>query len=201
MSISPHYIIKRREHVDDPNIDSKADFETVNLTIINSNINDSAYYLCIVANSPKSFRLTYSYLNVLPAVDMNTNTFINTTSTDLTIQAIENVGFNKYLVIISSTLIAIFLLFVALLVLYCYSTKLIKRKLIKLNKMNDNDKGSDYEKKLLNGLNSNENIQVNSMIEKTLSNMKKVKLKIRKCLIAVFFFNDEFIVNLRTSYM
>ena len=45
--------------------------ETINLHITNSITEDTGYYLCIVANSLKSFRVTYSFLNVLSEDDLN----------------------------------------------------------------------------------------------------------------------------------
>jgi hypothetical protein len=66
VSTNPRIVLDRREHSIDSNKDSLADLETVNLRIFNTIESDTGYYLCIVANSMKSFRVTYSFLNVLP---------------------------------------------------------------------------------------------------------------------------------------
>ena len=62
--------MERREHTEDSNKDSLSDLETINLHITNSITEDTGYYLCIVANSLKSFRVTYSFLNVLSEDDL-----------------------------------------------------------------------------------------------------------------------------------
>ena len=62
--------MERREHMEDSNKDSLSDLETINLHITNSITEDTGYYLCIVANSLKSFRVTYSFLNVLSEDDL-----------------------------------------------------------------------------------------------------------------------------------
>jgi hypothetical protein len=54
----------------DSNKDSLSDLETINLHITNTIKEDTGYYLCIVANSLKSFRVTYSFLNVLSKDDL-----------------------------------------------------------------------------------------------------------------------------------
>ncbi len=65
-SIDPDHIrIERRVHSIDANKDNLADLETVHLRILNAVHSDSGYYLCIVANSIKSFRVTYSFVNVV----------------------------------------------------------------------------------------------------------------------------------------
>ncbi len=65
-SIDPsHIVLERRVHSIDSNKDNLADLETVNLRILNAVYSDSGYYLCIVANSIKSFRVTYSFVNVI----------------------------------------------------------------------------------------------------------------------------------------
>lgn len=72
-SIDPsHIVLERRVHSIDSNKDNLADLETVNLRILNAVYSDSGYYLCIVANSIKSFRVTYSFVNVIvPAKTTN----------------------------------------------------------------------------------------------------------------------------------
>jgi hypothetical protein len=60
----PRIQLKRREHVHDSNKDALSDLETVDLHILNTTQSDIGYYLCIVANSLKSFRVTYAFLNV-----------------------------------------------------------------------------------------------------------------------------------------
>jgi hypothetical protein len=54
--------------------------ETINLHITNAAKSDSAYYLCIVANSLKSFRVTYSYLKVIDKIIPTTKTDAPSTS-------------------------------------------------------------------------------------------------------------------------
>lgn len=69
MTIDERYKLERRHHIDDSNKDSFSDLETVNLKILQTRSDDQGYYLCIVANSPKSFRVTYAYLNVTDNAD------------------------------------------------------------------------------------------------------------------------------------
>lgn len=58
--------LERREHTLDSSHDPLADFETINLKITRLVDDDTGYYLCIVANSVSSFRVTYAFLNVTP---------------------------------------------------------------------------------------------------------------------------------------
>lgn len=70
MTIDEKYKLERRQHIEDSNKDSFSDLETVNLKIINVRPADQGYYLCIVANSPKSFRVTYAFLNITDTGDL-----------------------------------------------------------------------------------------------------------------------------------
>lgn len=65
MTVDKRIVLERREHSDDSNKDILADLETVNLTILDVNQQDQGYYVCIVANSLKSFRVTYAFLNIV----------------------------------------------------------------------------------------------------------------------------------------
>ncbi|CAF0730467.1 unnamed protein product [Brachionus calyciflorus] len=64
ISTNDRIVLERRQHLDDSNKDSLSDLETVNLKIMNTMRSDQGYYLCIVANSLKSFRVTYGFLNI-----------------------------------------------------------------------------------------------------------------------------------------
>jgi hypothetical protein len=64
-SVDPRIVLSRREHTDDSNKDALSDVETVFLSVLNVKREDSGFYLCLVANSLKSFRLTYGFLNVI----------------------------------------------------------------------------------------------------------------------------------------
>lgn len=68
------FVLMRREHIIDSSKDPLADFETINLNILELIKDDSGFYLCIVANSPSSFRVTYGYLNVSELSINNPNT-------------------------------------------------------------------------------------------------------------------------------
>jgi len=60
----PRLTFERRAHVQDANQDALADMETLSLRISGAVAADSGYYLCIVANSQRAFRLTYALLEV-----------------------------------------------------------------------------------------------------------------------------------------
>lgn len=61
---NPRIQFERRIHTRDSNRDILADLETIHMHILNTVESDTGYYLCIVANSLKSFRVTYGYLEV-----------------------------------------------------------------------------------------------------------------------------------------
>lgn len=61
----PRIRFERRIHTKDSNRDILADLETIHMHIMNAIESDTGYYLCIVANSLKSFRVTYGYLEVI----------------------------------------------------------------------------------------------------------------------------------------
>jgi hypothetical protein len=64
-SVDPRIVLSRREHTEDSNKDVMSDVETVYMTVLDVKREDSGFYLCLVANSLKSFRLTYGFLNVV----------------------------------------------------------------------------------------------------------------------------------------
>jgi hypothetical protein len=71
-SIDPRFVLSRRAHTDDSNKDHMSDMETVYLTVLNTRPEDRGFYLCLVANSIKSFRLTYGFLNVVESDNTTT---------------------------------------------------------------------------------------------------------------------------------
>jgi len=70
MSVVPRVTFERRVHVEDSNQDIMSDMETIHLHLNNVQTDDIGYYLCIVANSQKAFRLTYALLEVNEATQV-----------------------------------------------------------------------------------------------------------------------------------
>ena len=128
-SVDPRVVLQRREHTGDPNKDPLSDLETVQLQILNTISSDSAYYLCIVANSVKSFRVTYSYLTVKDAKTLTSNM----SSPAMDLKSLESyVERNKYLIFATSCFILVLVLIVAVSFCYCclqcMRTKRMKEK-------------------------------------------------------------------------
>jgi hypothetical protein len=90
--------LERREHSQDSNKDPLSDLETVKLNIFNTMKDDTGYYLCIVANSFKSFRVTYAFLNVTDndVATQRTNDFLVDGDNRLNSKsACQELGINK----------------------------------------------------------------------------------------------------------
>jgi hypothetical protein len=151
VSTDPRIKLERKFHTEDSNKDSLADLETVNIHIIDTLNSDEGYYLCIVANSLKSFRVTYGFLKIV----------------DIPLyKALFNSLFveNNYTII--GLIIAVILLIFLLIVSYHHCIYVLNTK----------NKKTDNQKNLLNGKLPNENSSMNNLIEKTISSMKKVRI-------------------------
>lgn len=154
-SIDPeHYSIERRQHTEDSNKDALSDLETVNLHVLNSQLLDRAYYLCIVANSLKSFRITYSFLNVVANREES-----NVNQADITTLAENFFDRNKYFILTVCLCVIALVLFIVLSICYC-CTQFIKQK-------------SQFKKQATKQ--DEQNSKMNSIIEKTMNSMKKVR--------------------------
>ena len=175
-TIDRRYVLQRREHSADANKDPLSDLETINLHILNTTKDDSAFYLCIVANNPKSFRVTYSYLRVLDAevttkfMTTNINSIIFTNASMIYDSSLFSKNFenyferNKFLILAISCLIVIIVLIVALSMCYCclqyMRTKRQKEKFKYSAKVNKEMFGMPGSK-------------MNTLLERTMSTMRK----------------------------
>ena len=163
-------IIERREHNRDSNRQSNSELETVNLKIINTNFTDTAYYLCIVANSADDYRSTYAYLNVTESNDYDEYLMAYSKNSFKFDKFIRD---NKLLIIISSFTVAIVGIILLLLFIYCCSTQIVKNRITKINEKKDFN-----DTKLPN---------MNSIIEKTMNTMRKV-IDINLTIVINYFF-------------
>lgn len=194
-SAYPNIAIERREHKKDPNRDSNSEFETVNLHIINTNYEDTAFYLCIVANSANSYRSTYAYLNVTNL--SKTETYNDETNAGYdqylmrkTHKFEKFLKENKYVISIIASIVAIGGILFVLLFIYCCSSSIVKNRIIKMNRVNE------FDKKTL--FNETKIPTMNSLIEKSMSNMRKVNMILSMifCFIHILFafFFKEFCI-------
>lgn len=147
---NPRIKLNRRAHSKDSNQDMMSDLETITMTITDTVESDKGYYLCIVANSVKSFRVTYGFLNVTNEIlVVEKSSFFNWLQ----------IGDRKVEI---ALLVAIFLLSVFLMLL-CYHccTVCIKSRL-KIKKPSPPPYG--------------DNIKKNNLLEKTIGSMKNVTI-------------------------
>ena len=169
---NPRIVLERREHTDDPNKDARSDFETVNLHVLNAVQQDQGYYMCIVANSLRSFRVTYAFLNVL-----NTPTGHNALNQSTHLDLLVAQSFferNKSLV----TLISLFAAAVVVIVTlgFCFCCFQLTRR----QKQDKKARGLDGGKKRCAGLGDEmpDTEKMNSLLEKTMTSMRKVRAEL-----------------------
>ena len=155
-------VLERREHAIDSSKDPLADFETIHLRINQLVLDDTGYYLCIVANSLNSFRVTYAFLNVSHVESFNrTQISINHKNADF---------FNSFLSFIKENIAVITITLVLILALVsscCYvrrfQARMRKRRLID-------------QQRTLKQIN-NEEKKLNGFLQKTINSMKQVNNK------------------------
>jgi hypothetical protein len=183
-TIDPRYVLQRREHSSDSNKDPLSDLETINLHILNTTKEDSAFYLCIVANNPKSFRVTYSFLNVEDAEITTTTTtpretltnainFLSTIANHHDYNSFVNSNLenyferNKFLILAISCLLVIIVLIVALSMCYCCL------QYMRTKRMKEKFKYSAKVNKDMFGFKDMSPSKVNTILERTMSTMRK----------------------------
>jgi hypothetical protein len=172
-TIDPRIVLDRHAHIKDSNKDSLSDLETVDLKIFNTSPNDKGYYICIVANSMKSFRMTYSFLNVTHnSDDINYNNNDNIISNDL----VSFYQKNKLLIIGFSIIIVLISILIIFSMCYC-CMHCIDRKKKKIKNKSLYDQTNGYEttttKKITTQVSDS---KMNSMLGKTINSMKKVTI-------------------------
>jgi hypothetical protein len=168
-TINPEkYSIERRAHQLDSNKDDKADLETMNLNVFNLEASDRGFYVCIIANSLTSFRLTYAFLNVLNTSSTSSSTNNNIES-DLMIvekQLGSFFGRNKFL--LGSLVFVVFaLILVTFCICYCYVHCMKLKQMKRHNSKNETSK-------------INIDSKMDSILEKTITSMKKVSNTLKK---------------------
>jgi hypothetical protein len=171
-TIDRRYVLQRREHSLDSNKDPLSDLETINLHILNTTKQDSAFYLCIVANNPKSFRVTYSYLSVVDpeATTKQMNTYINSNSFFSSMPSIHDLSSknflerNKFLILSIACLFVIVVLIVALSMCYCCL------QCMRTKRQKEKFKYSVSLNKEILGMSGS---KVNTLLERTMSTMRK----------------------------
>ena len=171
-TIDRRYILQRREHYLDANKDPLSDLETINLHILNTIKQDSAFYLCIVANNPKYFRVTYSYLSVVDAevTTKNMTAYIDSNSVSSSISSIHDLSSknflerNKFLILAISCLFVIMVLIVALSMCYCCL------QCMRTKRQKEKFKYSASINKEIFGMPGS---KVNTLLERTMSTMRK----------------------------
>lgn len=159
--------------------------ETINLNILNVIENDKGFYLCIVANSLKSFRVTYAYLNVLNQTNLNTtlnndlnnhqNYNINEISNNNIIKLNEKklnsfIERNKATIAGISFVILLIILIIVLSICYCCFQYVRQNKYMSKNYKDKNLKQQQHQINVDNNTAS----KMNSLLEKTMKSMKKV---------------------------
>ena len=168
-TVDPKYALLRRPHVLDSNKDPLSDLETVSLHVLNVTKEDSAFYLCIVANSLKSFRVTYSYLTVIDAVKTwPTSASANISSSENNIFSREFENYfarNKFLIFSISCSMIVVVLIVALTICYCCL------QYMRTQRLKDKFK---YTVKTARNLGDNvPGSKMNALLERTMSTMRK----------------------------
>jgi hypothetical protein len=167
LSIDPRIRFERRIHMEDSNKDAEADLETINMHILNAVTKDSGIYLCIVANSVKSFRVTYGFLNVKQDLMGNyTELFeLNTQHRSLWVNWLLYES-NHIIVglVVASVLLAVFFF---MMICQCYNHL--------LNMKNDK-KSVDFGKNTKSFAKTENTSPMNNLLEKTMSSMKKVNI-------------------------
>ena len=128
--------------------------------------------MCIVANSATSYRSTYSYLNVLNYSKTTTTYDDEETNAALDQYLMrKNNKFekflkeNKYLIITIASIIGISGVLLIIFFMYCCSSRILQN-ISKLHKNNQFDK--------INMFNDTKMPIMNSLIEKSMNNMRKV---------------------------
>ena len=166
LSIDPRIRFERRIHMEDSNKDAEADLETINMHILNAVDKDSGIYLCIVANSVRSFRVTYGVLNVKQDLAGNyTELFeLNTQHRSLWVNWLLYES-NHIIVglVVASVLLAVFFF---MMLCQCYNHLLL---------MKSDKKAVDFGKSKSFAKTENTS-HMNNLLEKTMSSMKKVNI-------------------------
>lgn len=170
-SSDPNHIrLERRIHSSDSNKDNLAELETINLHVLNTIQSDSGYYLCIVANSMKSFRVTYSYLDVMAPKPITTTITYDYVDTLTESSRFWSLG-NNHIVIGLIIAIILFIIFIIMFVCYCCmqfsqqsSQKFHNPELVITNTIKETTQQPDST--------LNNEKKMNSLIEKTMNSMK-----------------------------
>lgn len=173
-SVDPKRIrIERRIHSLDSNKDNLADLETVSLHISNLVTSDAGYYLCIVANSIKSFRVTYSYLNVVSPSSTTTVSPFGFDYIDLISDGKWSLK-NSYLLAGFLVVTVLFITFILMLTCYCCvqfnqnSNKNFKNPDLVVNHQIKDVKQQTFNNEEVAAASN----KVNTIIEKTMNSMK-----------------------------
>ena len=153
MTTDKRFKLERRKHVEDSNNDGLADLESVSFSIQSAIESDQGYYLCIVANSIRSFRVTYSFLTVNNQASQQDSA----TSSDLDV-ARTFFERNKTLIIGAGILlVALLLVGIVFACICCAHWTRHKR----------------MKKKFMKKTAADESNKMNTILEKTMNTMKK----------------------------
>ncbi|RNA40231.1 Vascular endothelial growth factor receptor [Brachionus plicatilis] len=174
MTIDDRFKLERRQHIEDSNKDSFSDLETVNLKILKTNPTDQGYYLCIVANSPKSFRVTYGFLNVTDSADFEHKISL----VEKNLQSFFDQ--NKYSITVGFFAVLLLVLAITMSVCMCHiNSKSKDRKMIVDNTMGSMKKNFLYVSMPDNGsqtTNSTLNNRLGSLDQDVMSNNSDTQL-------------------------